>query len=780
MLLPPRKIELLRRFLETRQVSPGLDFDLVASRVDAAYAEDDVRRLCDKAEEIRAADAAKTAGSRPIVADDFFRALETFIPGEPMSASAHYAAGLRLHLDGKLSAALEEYNMALRLEPLNPVVLKRRGECRYALGDYFYAGEDLKKAAELRPDDPDTPILAAKAAEAVEAWKKAHGGGDLSDHAGPASIPAAADARLDFSVIAGYESLKERIKSETLAYMKSDLAGTFGGSVHHILLYGPPGCGKSTMARAIARECGMSLVEFTYKDVLLYRGGSKDRLLDAVSAITNYFRKAASAQPAVLLVDELDEFYEREVEVGTNRALISHLASEMDALAGKRVIVVATTDYPWQVNAKLKRHGRFSWLFYVAPPKEGDRLKILQLLARRFPFAGDLDLAQAAKRLDGYPPAEIIEVCEDAALHPMTECAGGTARGIGAQDFDRALAGRRAPLTAWYMLAKKWIEDKFERDMYPELNDDALRLDRPEPPKETKLGFRDIGGMVKVKDTLMREVLYPLHHPEDALKYGKTFGGGILLHGPPGCGKTLIARALAGESGLPFFEAKISDVRQRYHGQSVQAMKEIFEKAKKCAPSILFIDEIEAIGARRDMDMMQWSREYINQFLQELGDLKDRGVILIGATNALWDVDPAIRRTGRFDTHVYVPAPDRGAREQVFRIYCAKIPLKEPPDYDALAGLTAGWSCSDIEAMCHDISETLLQRQVDEGLETKADRKLFEEAIRQRESSLPAWFSMAFRQLEKSGEASILKEIRADLESSKVETRTEATEKMYR
>ncbi len=268
--------------------------------------------------------------------------------------------------------------------------------------------------------------------------------------------------------------------------------------------------------------------------------------------------------------------------------------------------------------------------------------------------------------------------------------------------------------------------------------DDPLFLQKPE------LRFEDVGGMDDVKKEIDLKIIQPLKHPELYKAYGKKVGGGILLYGPPGCGKTYLAKATAGQVNAQFITVSLNDILDMYIGNSERNLHQVFEMARANTPCVLFFDEIDALGASRS-DMKQSSnRHLINQFLQELDGVENdnEGILVIGATNAPWHLDNAFRRPGRFDRIIFVPPPDLPARESIF-----KLKLKDKPvsamDYGGLSKKTEEYSGADIEALIDIAIEGVLEKAIEQGVPQPLTTKDLQQAIKKHKPSTREWFASA-------------------------------------
>lgn len=296
--------------------------------------------------------------------------------------------------------------------------------------------------------------------------------------------------------------------------------------------------------------------------------------------------------------------------------------------------------------------------------------------------------------------------------------------------------------------------------------------------------FEDVAGMKKMKEEIREAVVYPMRNPDLARKYGKLGGGGILMYGPPGCGKTFIVKAAAGECGAGFINAKLSDLLDMYVGNTEKNIHKVFELARKNTPCILFFDEVDAIGGRRDaQEGQQYMKMAVNQMLYEMDGVEanNQNVLIIAATNAPWDVDPALRRSGRFSKTLYVPEPDYASRVAIFKMHAKKRPLGPFIPFWALGIASMGYASADHKAMV-DAAATIPWREAFKGIEKKTDELIkqgmdkdqahetakkqvrqrslslgdFVKAIADKRSSLPPWYEQAKKQIGKQEEVTII------------------------
>lgn len=277
--------------------------------------------------------------------------------------------------------------------------------------------------------------------------------------------------------------------------------------------------------------------------------------------------------------------------------------------------------------------------------------------------------------------------------------------------------------------------------------------------RKPDMNFTDVAGMEKMKEEIREAVIYPMAKPELARKYGKLGGGGIIMYGPPGCGKTYIVKAAAGECDSAFINAKLSDLLDMYVGNTEKNIHKVFETARKNAPCILFFDEIDAIGGRRDaQEGAQYMKMAVNQMLYEMDGVEanNQNVLIIAATNAPWDIDPALRRSGRFGKTLFVPEPDFGSREAIIKIHAKKRPVSKGIPYKRLALATSGYASADLKAIVEEAAAIPWREAFKSGKERNVKTSDFIKAIKKKRSSLPPWYEQANKQIGKQEEITVV------------------------
>ncbi len=355
------------------------------------------------------------------------------------------------------------------------------------------------------------------------------------------------------------------------------------------------------------------------------------------------------------------------------------------------------------------------------------------------------------------------------ALPPTSADPATTQDGAGAVE-DRSTRTNRAPKPAPQNLPTSFSRDGKSEDGLPLGGDDTEIEPEPGLAERPSITFADIGGLADIKERIRMAIIYPFQQPDLFAAYGKQAGGGLLLYGPPGCGKTYIARATAGEVGARFLNIGIGDVLDMWHGRSERKLHALFETARRSRPTVLFFDEIEALGGNR-LDMHQhFQRTLVNQFLAELDGAEgdNSGVLIIGATNSPWHVDSALRRPGRFDKVVFVAPPDEEARRDILRLHLRGKPAGEDADAPRLAHETEGYSGADLRALVDTAAEAALQEAMRTGRLAPITTQGLLRALRQQRPSTIEWLTTAKNYAVYSNEGGLYDEVAAYLRAHKM------------
>jgi transitional endoplasmic reticulum ATPase len=448
-----------------------------------------------------------------------------------------------------------------------------------------------------------------------------------------------------------------------------------------LLLYGPPGTGKTLIARAIAGEAKLHFIRINGPEIIQkYYGDSEARLREI-------FEEATRKAPSVIFIDEMDAIAPKRADVvgDVEKRVVAQLLALMDGTVPRgHVLVIGATNVPEMIDPALRRPGRFDREISISAPHADGRLAILKIHSRRMPLAADVDLQRISQITHGFVGADIEALCKEAGMAAVRRYLPVGA--IGNSD--------RLPVTPEHMQVSM---------------DDFLSALREVEPTATRQFFNersilklsDVGGLAKIKETLISIVDWPLKYP-DLFAQGKVSSHGILLSGPSGTGKSLMVKALAGETGLNFIPISSSILFSKWLGESEKALHEIFKKAKQSAPTILFFDEIDALAPKRGAETDTGAVERMaSQFFNELDSLSDLSqVVVIGATNREDLLDPALTRPGRLDYILKFHVPNEKERLEIFRINTIGRPLCSDVDLEGLAAKTEGMVGSHINFIC--------------------------------------------------------------------------------
>lgn len=441
-----------------------------------------------------------------------------------------------------------------------------------------------------------------------------------------------------------------------------------------ILLSGPPGTGKTLIARAVAKETNASFFHVNGPEIInKYYGESEAKLREIFEAA---YRKA----PSIIFLDEVDAIAPKREEVHgeVEKRVVAQLLGLMDGLQSRgQVIIIAATNIPNSLDPALRRPGRFDREILVGVPDQTARLKILQIHTRGMPLAGDVNLEQLAQMTHGYVGADLEALCKEAAMG----CLRQVVPVLGANPLsDDSLLQLRVSMND-FLGAWKGIEPSVTREVYVEI---------------PNVGWDQVGGLAEIKEKLAEAVEWPLKYPELFAQAKLAPVKGILLYGPPGTGKTLVAKAIATTSAANFISVKGPALMSRWVGESEKGIRDIFKKARLATPCIIFFDELDAIVPLRGSDHPATER-VLSQLLTEMDGIEEmHGVLVMGATNRIDMIDPALLRPGRFDLHLEFPIPDSEARSQILNIHCAHKPLHIDTDMQQLVEATEGFSGAQI------------------------------------------------------------------------------------
>ncbi len=462
-----------------------------------------------------------------------------------------------------------------------------------------------------------------------------------------------------------------------------------------VLLHGPPGCGKTLIARTIAHETEANFFSVSGPEVVHKFYGESEAHLRKI------FEEAGRKGPSIIFIDEIDSIAPRRENVvgDVEKRVVAQLLALMDGLNKRQnVIVIAATNIPNALDPALRRPGRFDREIAIPIPDRHGRLDILEIHSRGMPLAEDVDLSRQAEITHGFVGADLEALCREAAMICLRRLMPDIDYGLATIPYEQ-LAQLEVHMED-FLAALREVEPSAIREVFVEV---------PE------VCWEDVGGLAAVKERLKEAVEWPLKYAHLFKKAGIKPPKGILLSGPPGCGKTLLAKAVATESRVNFLSVKGPALMSKYVGESERGVREIFKTARQAAPCIIFLDETEALLPTRGMggSDSHVSERVLSQFLAELDGIEElKGVLVLGATNRLDIMDTAVLRPGRFDAIIEIRLADEADRREIFAVHLKGKPLAKGVSIQKLAARSKGLSGAEIAGVCNQAALAAVRRAV--------------------------------------------------------------------
>jgi len=454
-----------------------------------------------------------------------------------------------------------------------------------------------------------------------------------------------------------------------------------------VLLHGPPGTGKTLMAKAVANEIDAYFTDISGPEIMSkYYGESEEQLREI-------FDEAEENSPAIVFIDEIDSIAPKrgETQGDVERRVVAQLLSLMDGLESRgQVIVIGATNRVDAVDPALRRGGRFDREIEIGVPDKNGRKEILQVHTRGMPLAEGIDLDQYAESTHGFVGADLESLTKESAMNALRRIRPEL--DLESDEIDAEVLEHLEVSENDLKQALKGIEPSALREVFVEVPD---------------VTWDQVGGLEDTKERLRETIQWPLDYPEVFEAMDMQAAKGVLMYGPPGTGKTLLAKAIANEAQSNFISIKGPELLNKFVGESEKGVREVFEKARSNAPTVVFFDEIDSIAGERGGNTTDSGvgERVVSQLLTELDGLEElEDVVVIATTNRPDLIDSALLRPGRLDRHVHVPVPDEEARRKIFEVHTRDKPLAEGIDLDDLAARTEGYVGADIEAVTREAS----------------------------------------------------------------------------
>ena len=495
-----------------------------------------------------------------------------------------------------------------------------------------------------------------------------------------------------------------------------------------VLLYGPPGTGKTLLAKAVANESNAHFISISGPEIMSkFYGESEARLREI-------FKEAREKSPSIIFIDEIDSIAPKREEVTgeVERRVVSQMLSLMDGLEARgKVIVISATNRPNAIDPALRRPGRFDREIEIKVPDKRGRKDILAIHSRNMPLLDDVDIDRISAVSHGYVGADLEYLCKEAAmkcLRRLLHVLNLEEEKIPAETLDKLIVNQED-----FTKALREITPSGMREVFVENPD---------------VKWEDVGGLEVVKRELQEAVEWPMKYPGLYDKLGHNMPRGILLHGPSGTGKTLLAKAVATQSEANFVSVRGPELLSKWVGESERGIREIFKRARQSAPCVIFFDEIDSIAPIRGAGgETAVTERVVSQLLTELDGMQNmHGVVVLAATNRADMIDPALLRPGRFDKIIQIPLPDKESRKNILKITAERIPIiddvSDPQhvDFNRISEQTDGMSGADTASIANTAVSLVIHEFLDShpdvkdveksSIKAKVTMKHFEEAVK--------------------------------------------------
>ena len=459
-----------------------------------------------------------------------------------------------------------------------------------------------------------------------------------------------------------------------------------------VLLYGPPGCGKTLLAKVLASESDANMFSINGPEIMnKYYGETEAKLRDI-------FKEAKENSPGIIFIDEIDAIAPKREEAygDVEKRVVAQLLALMDGLTDRgNVIVLGATNRPDSVDPALRRPGRFDREMEISVPNADGRLEVMEIHTRGMPIAKDVNLKTLSSELNGYTGADMKSLCREAAMRSIRRYL---------PEID--LETEKIPTKVLQSMEVKLI------DFY-----DAMREVVPTAMREfyverSKVYWDDVGGLDYAKKILEENLIIAMINPEKFSKMGIKPPKGALLYGPPGCGKTLLARALATESSGNMILVRGSEILSKWVGESEKAIREIFRKAKSSSPCVIIFDELDSLAKFKSGEEGGIGETVLSQLLTEMEDGSASRVVVIGISNRPDIIDGSVLRTGRLDLRIFIQPPDERGRFDIIKILTDSMPLSSDVNLKEIAVATQNYSGADLAALCREAAVKAMQNNV--------------------------------------------------------------------